>query len=351
MTTETQIREHLMHDHHHHHHHHHGSDDAEAGLSLGKRRLRFASRVLLAGFVLAAAGFASATVTVSAGQASVVTRFGDLSRVLTASGLTWKLPAPLEAVIPVDLRLRTSSTGLQDVGTRDGLRILLQCYVAWQVPEDPDHIRQFVRAVRNDPDEAARQLRSLVGSALQVTASSFEMADLVNTDSGRQRLPQLETRLRQAVAAQALDTYGIRIVQLGIERMSLPDATLAATVSRMRAERETAAAIRTAEGLRVAAEIRSAAARDSRIVLAAARTEAATIEAASRQEAAAISAEAFRADPGLYALLRSMDTLNGIVGPNTRMVLRTDALPFSVLVGGPRAVIAGPHGSVPATAP
>lgn len=342
------------HDHHHHHHHHHGDDGAEAALPPGRRRLRFASRVVLAALVLAAAGFASATVTVSAGQATVVTRFGDLSRVLTASGLAWKLPAPLETVLPVDLRLRTTSTGLQDVGTRDGLRILLQSYVAWRVPEDPDRIRQFVRAARNDPDEAARQLRSLVGSALQVTASSFAMADLVNTDPARQRLPQLEAALRAAVAAQALDTYGIEVVQLGIERMSLPDATLAATVSRMRAERETAAAIRTAEGLRVAAEIRSAAARDSRIALATARTDAAGIEAASRQEAASIGAEAFRADPGLYALLRSMDTLNGIVGPNTRMVLRTDAMPFSVLVGGPRAAVPGavvPAAATPDSAP
>ncbi|EGH34995.1 hypothetical protein PSYJA_40837, partial [Pseudomonas syringae pv. japonica str. M301072] len=33
----------------------------------------------------------------------------------------------------LDLRLRTTSSGLQDVGTRDGLRIIVQAYVAWQV--------------------------------------------------------------------------------------------------------------------------------------------------------------------------------------------------------------------------
>ena len=330
------------HGHHHGHHHHHHDDEPEAGGAPGARRLRLGLRFAAAGLILAAAAFASASVMVAAGQATVITRFGDLSRVVTVPGLAWKLPAPLENVISVDLRLRTTSTGLQDVGTRDGLRILVQAYVAWQVPDDPARIRQFLRAVRNEPDEAARQLRSLIASALQVTASSFELADLVDTDPKRQELPVLEERLRAQIATQALEVYGLKILQVGVERLSLPDATLTATVSRMRAERETVAAARTAEGLRAAAELRSAAARDARITLAKARTEAAEIEAASRQEAASIQARAYQADPQLYGLLRSMDTLGSVVGPNTRMILRTDAAPFNVLVGGPPSLPPAP---------
>jgi membrane protease subunit HflC len=152
---------------------------------------------------------------VSAGEAIVITQFGDPVRVLTVPGLAWKLPAPIQGTIPVDLRLRGTSTGLQDVGTKDGLRILVQAYVAWQVPSNPDHIRRFVRAVRNDPDEAARQLRSLVGSALQVTASSFDLADLVNTDPGRVRLAAFEAKLRDQIQQQVLETYGIQVVEAG----------------------------------------------------------------------------------------------------------------------------------------
>ncbi len=318
---------------HSHHHHHH--DEPETAGAPGTRRWRLAVRFAAAALVVAAGVFAACSVMVRAGEATVITRFGDLSRVLTRPGLAWKLPAPVESTIPVDLRLRTTATGLQDVGTRDGLRILVQAYVAWQVPDDPARIRQFLRAVRNEPDEAARQLRSLAGSALQVTASSFDLADLVDTDPRRQQLPAFEDRLRAQVEQQALDVYGVRIRQVGIERLSLPDATLAATVARMRAERETVAAARTAVGLRAAAELRSEATRDSRIMLARARTEAADIEAASRQQAAAIQARAYQLDPELYTLLRSMDTLGSVVGPNTRMILRTDAAPFNVLVGGP----------------
>jgi membrane protease subunit HflC len=265
----------------------------------------------------------------------VVTRFGDPLRVLTQPGLAWKLPAPIESTLNVDLRLRTTSSGLQDVGTRDGLRVLVQAFLAWRVAADPAHIRQFIRAAGNNPDEAARQLRSFVGSALQITASNFDLTDLVNTDPSKVRLAVFEQQLRQTVAQQALDIYGVDIQQVGVERLSLPSETLAATVARMRAERETVAAERTAEGLRAAAAIRSDADRDARITVAKAKADAAAIEAKSRQEAARIYAGSFARDPQLYTLLRSLDTVGQVVGPHTRLILRTDAAPFNVLVQGP----------------
>jgi membrane protease subunit HflC len=302
-----------------------------------ENHLRLALRVALAAVVLLAAGAASSLIMVGPGQALVVTEFGRPVRVLTQPGLAWKLPAPLEATIPVDLRLRTTSSGLQDVGTREGLRILVQAYLAWQVDDDPTHIEQFLRAGRRDPDDIARQLRSFMGSTLQVTASNFSLTDLVNTDPKKARFVAFEQQLQANLAQQVLDTYGIRIVQTGVERLSLPAETLAATVARMRAERETVAAQRTADGLRAAAAIRSDASRDARLIGAQAQQEVAEIKAKGREKAASIHASAYAVDPQLYTLLRSLDTLGATVGPKTRVILRTDAEPFRALVEGPSA--------------
>ena len=160
--------DHAGHDHghggHHHHGHHHHGDPQEAG-PFPWRRMGWAA--LLVAFAVAAASL----VQVRSGEATVITRFGNPSRVLLEPGLSWRWPAPFEAAIPVDLRLRTTSSGLQDVGTRDGLRIIVQAYVAWQVQGDPDNVQRFMRAVQNQPDEAARQIRTFVGSALETTAS------------------------------------------------------------------------------------------------------------------------------------------------------------------------------------
>src|SRR5665213_3284388 len=157
------------------HHEVHDHDHADEGF-------RPYLRAGVATLILLAAIAAACIVMVPAGEADVITRFGNPVRVVTQPGLAWKLPAPIESVIPIDLRLRTSSTGLQDVGTRDGLRVLVQAYVAWQVPSDPQHIRQFLRSVRNQPDEAARQLRSFVSAALHITSSNFNLTEMVNVD-------------------------------------------------------------------------------------------------------------------------------------------------------------------------
>jgi membrane protease subunit HflC len=328
-----------MHFHHHHgddhhdhdHDHDHGAGDAPARRGRLGAVLRFGLAALVVGVFLAAA----CLVLVEPGEGVVITRFGNPVRVVTHPGLAWRLPAPVDTVTRVDLRLRTTSTGLQDVGTRDGLRILVQAYAAWQVPDEGERVTQFLRAVRNQPDEAAEQLRSFLRSALEITASSFELSALVNTDAQKVRLVQFEDELRRRLGAQVLSTYGVGLRQVGIESLTLPAETLAATVARMRAERQTEATQRMAEGERIAAEIRAAAERDGRVAVAHAREEAAAIDARARTEAAGIVARAYAEDPQLYTMLRSFDTLDAVVGPNTRLVLRTDAAPFRALVDGP----------------
>lgn len=304
-------------------------------------------RFAIAGAVVLALVMSACLVVVNPGEAVVITRFGNPVRVLTHSGLALKFPAPIENKVVVDLRLRTTSSGLHDVGTRDGLRVLVQAYIAWQVPNDPEHILQFLRAVRNQPAIAAAQLRSFTGSGLEVTASSFDLASLLNTDPSQVRLGQFETSLRRRIADQALRTYGVQVREAGVERLTLPAQTLSATIERMKAERDTVAAERAAEGERAAAEIQSNANRDSRILIAKANADAADIEAKSRITAAGIYKQAYSGDPRLYTLLRSLDSLAAVVGPNTRLILRTDAAPFRVLVDGPNAAAPGASASRP----
>ncbi|WP_248920030.1 protease modulator HflC [Pseudomonas entomophila] len=322
------------------HDHAHDHDHPHAPPSKGARW-----RVLAALLLVLLLATAACFVQVRVGEATVITRFGNPSRVLTEPGLAWRWPLPFENAVPVDLRLRTTSSGLQDVGTRDGLRIIVQAYIAWQVAADPQSIQRFMRAVQNQPDEAARQIRTLVGSALETSASGFELADLVNVDASQVRIDAFEQRLQAQIEQQLAQTYGIKVVQVGIERLTLPKVTLEATVERMRAERETIATERTAEGKRKAAEIRSAAERDARILEADANVKAAQVQAQAQVEAAQVYGKAYASAPELYKLLRSLDTLGTVVTPGTRLVLRTDAAPFRALVDGPPAPSSAGNGA------
>jgi membrane protease subunit HflC len=300
-----------------------------------EHRSRLLWRTSVATLILLVAVAAACVVMVPAGEAVVITRFGAPIRVITQPGLAFKLPAPFESAIPIDLRLRTTSTGLQDVGTRDGLRVLIQSYAAWRVPDDPRQLLQFLRSVRNQPAEAADQLRNFVVAGLHVISSNFALSDLVNIDPGKVRLESFEGQLRDQLAARMLRMYGIEITQVGVERLTLPDETLAATVARMKAERETVAAQVTAQGLEQAAAIRADADRDAREVVAQARQRASQIEADAEQAAAHVYGAAYRQDPGLYTTLRSLDSLDQVLGHNTSLILRTDAAPFRALTSGP----------------
>jgi modulator of FtsH protease HflC len=292
-------------------------------------------RYVIAAVIVAGLVVSACLVLIGPGDAVVITRFGNPVEVIIRPGLAWRLPAPIEGTTLVDLRLRTTSSGLQDVGTRDGLRVLVQAYVAWQVARDPVSVRQFLRAVQNRPDSAAEQLRSFVASALEVTASGFALSDLVNSDPDKVQIERFEQVLRQHLQSQVLRTYGIAVRQAGLERLTLAPEALGATVARMRADRLAVATARMAEGVRKASEIRSDADRDARITVADAQAKAAAIKAKAEIEAAAIYGKAYQSNPALYTTLRSLDTLDQVVSGNTRLILRTDAAPFRVLVDGP----------------
>ncbi|WP_249219976.1 protease modulator HflC [Citrobacter portucalensis] len=299
------------------------------------RASRNGLRYAIAALLITLALLTACLLQVQSGNATVVTRFGSPVRVLLEPGLAWRLPAPFESPVEVNLRTRSTSSGLQDVGTRDGLRVIVQAWAIWKVNPDQEHVLRFIRAVQNQPEEAARQIRTFIGSSLETTTSNYALADIVNTDSKKVKIAQLEKQIENQLKAQLLNSYGIELVQVGIERLTLPSVTLTATVERMRAERETIATERTAEGNRQAAEIHSKADRDARITEADASVKAATITAQAQRDVAAIYAKAYALDPQLYNLLRSLDTLNEVVNKSTRIVLSTDAAPFKALVQQP----------------
>ncbi len=109
----------------------------------------------------------------------------------------------------------------------------------------------------------------------------------------------------------------------------------------MKAERQTVAAQRSADGQRQAAQITSDADRDSRVVVAQAKADVADIEAKSRIAAADIYKKAYTSDPQLYTMLRSLDSLSTVVGSGTTVILKTDAAPFKALSDGPLAGAGG----------
>jgi membrane protease subunit HflC len=297
-----------------------------------ERMSRYWPRYLVAAGLVAVAMIASSAVPIRTGDAVVVTRLGAPVRVVSTPGLTWILPAPLERALRINCRLRTTATGSHEVLTKDGLSLVVQVYAAWRIPANGESVLRFVRATGGDGDSAANQLRTLLNSALETVSGRFQLADLVNTDPTLVHLGDYEEVVRSRVAAAAGSTLGVELVQVGIERLLLPEVTLQATVARMSEERRVAAEERQAAGRRAAAAITAQADKDARITRASAEQDAALIEATAKATAADVYGNAYSADPDLYVWLRTLDALSTTLAGNARLVLSTDSPPFQALV-------------------
>ena len=149
------------------------------------------------------------------------------------------------------------------------------------------------------------------------------------------QIADFEARLGAQIEQSLLKSYGLKVVQVGIERLTLPSVTLAATVDRMRAERDTIATERTRN--RQAPGRRNPLRRRARCANHPGRCDGQGGADRSRI-ARAVGRHlrrAYAGAPQLYKLLRSLDTLGTLVNPGTRLILRTDAAPFRALVDGP----------------
>jgi len=310
------------------------------------RSARYAIALLLVVLALAAA----TAVPVATGDAAVITRFGRPHAVQIDPGLSWKLPPPIDRVERVDLRLLTTASGMHSVLTSDGLSILIQTWVAWRVGNNEEDILRYLRATNNRPMEAANHLRTFLGSALETVTGRFAMDDLITTIPGQLRLDAYRAAVQERLAVEVRSLYGIHIVDIGIERLSVPEVTLDTTIARMSAERQTVAEEKKSGGRRLAGEIRAQADKSARILKADAEEEAARIEASARTEAARIYADVHSRDPQLYRFLRSLDALERSVTASTRLVLRTDTAPFNALVLPPPGVPLEPLLPAPTTA-
>ena len=118
-------------------------------------------RIIGAGiFIVVALAMACSTM-VRAGQASVIARFGKPVRMLTEPGWYMRWPLPIERARTVDVRLRSTSSGLYSIQMNDGSVIVAETFVLWRIPNEAESIGRFLRAVDNKPETAAAQMRSL----------------------------------------------------------------------------------------------------------------------------------------------------------------------------------------------
>lgn len=301
------------------------------------KRLR-SLRVWIAFALVLLAAVAACVVTITPDHSLVVTRFGNPTRVLVENGIGWRWPAPVERTIRIDNRLNSTSSGFINTPIADGdavSTLTMEAFGVWRVPRDEKAVVTFLRSLRNDQQEAADLLRKIMQSKLQEIAGSYQLRQLVNTQDQATQLADFEKQVTESARQGLLEEYGIQLLAVHLERMQVPEKTLQSTIEAMAKEREVLAERILAVGKARAGQILAQTESEARTIEARAAEEAASLRAGAIEEANQIYADVHRQDPELYRLRRSLDSLENIVGKQTRIIIRGNAPPFDAIMNVP----------------
>jgi len=288
--------------------------------------IRNVLRIVAGLLVVFAILFFGITYQVREGNKAVVTRFGRPVKVVQEAGLGWKWPWPFEYAVIIDSRRRVFDTRHIEMLTRDKKNVILLSYAVWSV-DDPLKFYQSVGSV----EAAEAKLDGLITNYKISVMGKYDLKALVSTEKSDLKVDQIEKEILASVEEQAKDKYGITVEQVGFKRLSLPEENVKNVFKQMRAERAQYASRYRAEGEREASKIRSETDLKAAQIRAEAKEKAAQIRGDAEAEAAKIYSEAHSLDPEFYRFVRSMESLNKLIGNQTTVVLRTDSEPFSFL--------------------
>ena len=279
------------------------------------------SRVALALVVLALAALALSTslFTIHETEVGLVTRFGRPADDVAEPGLHWKLPWPVERVLRIDRRMLVFDDEPTEMLTLDKRNVLVDSFVLWRV-EDPLRFAQTVGSRL----EAEARLLDLTSSELGAAVGSVPMEGLINVDPEKVQLRTVAEKAAAGIRATVLESFGIELVDLGINGFSLPRQNRASVIDRMRAERGRIATQYRSEGKERALEIEAEATRTRQLLLAEARARAEVIRGEGEAKSLKILSEAYSQDPELYRFVRSLESSEEILDSDTTIFLPAD---------------------------
>jgi len=285
--------------------------------------------IVLAVIFLAAILSYTVTYTVRFTETAVLTTFGKAGEgaIKTEPGLNYKWPSPIQSVTKYDNRLRFLQARSQTQQTADNRQVIVEAYCTWRVADPLKFFQKFSNAGDRAEDHyrrAEETIQSNLRSGVGVT-SRYSMRDLFSPEAGKSKLPDLEkailTVMSQAdQSGQSLNEYGLKVVDVGISRVVLPEDTTKAVFERMGAQRDRLAQEIQAQGLAESQTIRTNARSAAQTIKAFADRRAQEIRNLGDLEAAQYLQQ-MQSNPELAVFLKNMEFLRDVLSKRTTLVL------------------------------
>ncbi len=270
------------------------------------------------------------TVTFAVDQTSdivVLTTFGQASASDVyegEGGAGWHLkwPYPIQRAVRFEKRRMRCYDPNDDVSTSDQQKLIVSSYCIWEI-SDPV---KFLSNIKSE-EAASKRITDLLRTSKKEIFFSCNMAEIVNTDPKLMQLTEIESKIQQRLTSLVNDEeYGVRIVGVGIERLTLTTAITEQVIETMKSEREQFVKAYETEGDAEATAIKSRAESARKRIIAFAERHARDIRAEG-ERAAAREYGKFEELPELSMFLRDLDTLRAGLKNNATIFLDGSKLP------------------------
>jgi membrane protease subunit HflC len=266
---------------------------------------------LLIGIVLVALGIVafSSVFTVNEREQALVLQFGEVKRLVKAPGLHFKIPL-VQNVTYYDKRVLDFAGRPVEVPTKDQKQVVVDSYTRYRIV-DP---LKFFQTVTNELG-MRKQLAAIVDSAVRQQFGSVEMATILTPDRAK-----LMRNVAKNVAQQGVQ-YGIKVLDVRLRRVDLPEENSQAIFKRMQSQREQEARRIRAEGEKESKRIQADADKRVRVIRAEAEKKAEILRGEGDAEAQRLYNVAFGRDKVFYDFWVRMRTAReSLMGKNTRYV-------------------------------
>jgi membrane protease subunit HflC len=258
--------------------------------------------------VLALTAFSSIFV-IREGEQALVLQFGDPRKQVKEAGLHFKLPF-VQEVKYFDKRVLDFDAKAEEIPTSDQKQLVVDSFARYRII-DPLRFFQTV----NTESNAQIQLNNMISADLRGVFGKATLAALLTEERAR-----LMDKIAGNVSMGAA-TLGIRVVDVRIKRVDLPEENSQAIFRRMQTQREQEARRIRADGDLAARRIRADADKRQRVIIAEARRKAEILRGEGDAEATRLYNEAYGRDREFFDFFRSLQAMSkGLSGDSTSYV-------------------------------
>jgi regulator of protease activity HflC (stomatin/prohibitin superfamily) len=165
-------------------------------------------------------------------ERGVIFRLGRLMENAKGPGVILVF-APVDRIVRVDLRQQALEVPPQDIITRDNVTLKVNAVIYWRVVNAPQAVVQVQNYYWQTQQFAQTTLRSVLGE--------------VELDELLAHRDKLNARI-QSILDQHTSPYGVKVANVEVKQVDLPESMLRAMAKQAEAEREKRAKIIHAEG-------------------------------------------------------------------------------------------------------